>query len=122
MSIDAEPVVRERGGGERAFSCHFAKVRGFFRVRLGEESVFELPCQVSGGRLVAERGGLGVAQLDQHLGVALRGVDAFQAQEALGQRLGGLFTDDDDLAEQILAAGSSSGGSWYWSVPMPEGM
>jgi hypothetical protein len=40
-------------------------------------------------------------QLDQHLGVALRGVDAFQAQEALRQRL----REDADLGGHAVGVG-----------------
>ena len=39
---------------------------------------------------------------------------------ALGQRLGGLFTDDDDLAAQLLAAGTSSGEA-LWRLPLVDG-
>ena len=38
---------------------------------------------------------------------------------ALGQRLGGLFTDDDDLAEELLAAGRASGEP-VWRLPLEQ--
>ncbi len=38
---------------------------------------------------------------------------------ALGQRLGGLFTDDEDLAEQLLAAGRAAGEP-VWRLPLVE--
>ena len=38
---------------------------------------------------------------------------------ALGQRLGGLFTDDDALAEELLAAGRDSGEP-LWRLPMHD--
>ena len=38
---------------------------------------------------------------------------------ALGQRLGGLFTDDDDLAAELLAAGRASGEP-VWRLPLVD--
>jgi len=38
---------------------------------------------------------------------------------ALGQRLGGLFTDDDELAEELLEAGRSSGEP-LWRLPLEQ--
>jgi leucyl aminopeptidase len=38
---------------------------------------------------------------------------------ALGQRLGGLFTDDDDLAEELVRAGRASGEP-LWRLPMVD--
>jgi leucyl aminopeptidase len=38
---------------------------------------------------------------------------------ALGTRTAGLFADDDDLAERVLAAGATAGEAW-WRLPLVE--
>ena len=70
---------------------------------VGQERAFQLELVV----FVRDEGDLlqGVeghaVQLHQHLGVALRGVDAFQAQEPLGQCL----REDADLGGDAVAVG-----------------